>query len=337
MLKQKTHRYTRPKHKNNLPLITIGLTSFNAEDSIEKAIKGAFQQEYPNFEVIVVDDCSSDSSRKVIKECIKEHKNARIIEHEENTGFAGALNTIINNAKGEFIAIFDDDDVSLPHRLITQYNRITSYEKENDTTLLACWGSGYKLYDNGYRAPFKAIGSLPKIPIGEDLIQCQLYMGRNPDVFFGSGTPSCSLMVRKSTYQKIGLYDTNMRRTEDTDFVLRLARQGGHFIGCPEELVVQSASVGHDKRPEVGYQSELSLVKKHKDLFHPPRRYNYAQNWIKLRYYHFGQQRIKSVLTLLELLVKYPLWTWEQFWRSAPKRLLHERKMHVSNAGETKS
>ena len=315
------------------PLITVGITSFNAEESIAQAIESALGQKYPNVEIIIVDDCSSDLSKKVIKQSIKECKYARLIEHKENAGFAGALNTIIENAKGEFIAIFDDDDISLPHRLMTQYKRITSYENSEGIKLLACWGSGYKLYDNGYKAPFQAIGSQPQIPVGADLIQCQLYMGRNPDVFFGCGTPSCSLMVRKSTYEEVGLYDTTMRRTEDTDFVLRLAKKGGHFIGCPEEIVVQSASIGHDKRPEVGYRSELNLVKKHKDLFNPPRRYGYAQNWIKLRYYHFGQQRIMSVLTLMELFVKYPLWTWEQFWRSAPNRLTHERKM---NTPETK-
>jgi GT2 family glycosyltransferase len=120
-----------------------------------------------------------------------------------------------------------------------------------------------------------------------------------------------------------------MRLTEDTDFVLRLPKKRGNIIGCPDEKVVQSPSVGHDKRPEVGYKSELNLVKKHKDLFNPPRRYNYAQNWIKLRYYHFGQQRIMSIITLMELLIKYPAWTWEQFWRSAPKRFSHERKMNT--------
>lgn len=309
------------------PLITVGITCFNAADTIARAIDSAQAQDYPNFEIIIVDDCSSDGSQEVVTKAIVDDRRARFVQHEQNTGFAGALNTIITEAKGELIAIFDDDDISLPIRLMTQYKKITAYEQEHGTTTLACWGSGYKQYDNGYQAPFKAIGSEPKTPVGEDLIQCQLYMGRNPAVFFGCGTPSCSLMVRKSTYEAVGLYDTTMRRTEDTDFALRLARAGGHFIGCPEQLVVQSASVGHDKRPEVGYQSELALAEKHQDLFSPPRRYDYAKDWIKLRYHHFGKQRIRSVLQLLVLFLKYPAWTWEQFWRSAPQRLKHEGNM----------
>ena len=85
--------------------------------------------------------------------------------------------------------------------------------------------------------------------------------------------------------------------------------------------------MGADKSPEVGYETELSVIEKHKDLFDVPRRYGYAKTWAKLRYNHFGQQRLRAVLTLCELFVKYPKWTWEQFWRSAPKRLLHEQKM----------
>lgn len=309
------------------PLITIGITCFNAEDSITRAIQSALDQNYQNKEIIIVDDGSKDNSHKIIEDFISGQENVRFIIHKHNTGFAGALNTIITESKGDFIAIFDDDDISFPERLSTQYRKITAYENEFGTDLIACWCSGYKLYDNGYKAPFEAIGSKPKIPVGEDLIQCQLYMGRKTNVFFGGGTPSCSLMVRKSVYEKVGLYDTDMRRTEDTDFVLRLAKAGGHFIGCPEQLVVQSSTISHDKRPEIAYQSELNLIKKHKDLFKPEKRYHYAKYWIKLRYHHFGQQRLKSIFTLIKLFIKYPKWTWEQFWRSAPKRLCHERKM----------
>lgn len=313
-------------------LITIGITCFNAEDTIVRAIESAIDQDYPNKEIVIVDDHSSDSSHEVIRKAIEGVQNVHFIIHEKNTGFAGSLNTIITSAKGEFIAIFDDDDFSKPNRLSVQHKRITEYEQETGAKLVACWGSGCKMYDNGYTLSFQAIGSKPKIPVGDDLIRCQLYMGRDPEVFFGYGTPSCAIMVRKSTYEEVGLYDTSMRRTEDTDFVLRLARKGGHFIGCPEELVVQSASVGYDKRPEVGYHSELNLIKKHQDLFNPPKRYEYAKVWIKLRYYHFGQNRLMSILTLLELFFKFPAWTWEQLLRSAPKRLLHEHRMKNSSA-----
>ena len=309
------------------PLVTLGITCYNAEDTITRAIDSAALQDYTNTEIIIVNDCSSDNSVAVIQKAIAGVPQARLINHEKNTGFAGALNSIIAHAKGDYIAIFDDDDISLPHRISTQYQTITDYEEKTGAQYVACWGSGYKLYDNGYKAPFRAIGSRERVPVGKDLIRCQLYMGRDPDVFFGSGTPGCSLMLRKSVYDAVGPYDPVMRRTEDTDFAIRLAMKGGHFIGCPEQVVVQTSSVGIDKRPEVGYKSELALVEKYQHLFENPRRYNYARDWIKLRLHHFGGERVKSVITLAKLFVKYPAWTSEQFLRSAPKRILHELKM----------
>ncbi len=309
------------------PLITLGITCYNAQDTIARAIAGAAAQDYPNKEIIIVNDCSSDNSVEVIQDAIKDIPYARLINHEQNAGFAGALNSIIRNASGEFIGIFDDDDVSLPHRISTQYKTILDYEAKTGARYLACWGSGYREYSNGYRLHFKAIGSAPKVPVGKDLIACQLYMPRDPDVFFGSGTPSCSVLVRKRVYDEIGLYDTAMRRTEDTDFALRLAMKDGHFIGCTEEVIAQTASVGFDKRPEVGYKSELALVEKYKSLFEDERRYEYARDWIYLRYRHFGRQRVLSVFALLKLFVKYPSWTFEQLSRSAPKRLKHELGM----------
>lgn len=315
------------EHSSAAPLITIGITCFNAETTISKAIESALTQNYPNIEIVIVDDCSSDKSREVIQDVVAKYDNACLISHTENMGVAAARNTIINNAQGDFIAFFDDDDVSLSERVTVQFKRITSYEEETRCKLLACWASGYKQYENGYKAPFQAIGSQPQIPIGRDIIEYQLYMGRNQEAFFGSGTPSCSLMVRTPVLKEIGLYDTQMRRIEDTDFALRLAGREGHFIGCPEILVIQSASVGADKSPEVGYETELSVIEKHKELFETPRRYDYAKAWAKLRYHHFGQKQLDAILTLCGLFIKYPKWTWEQFWRSAPKRILHERKM----------
>lgn len=309
------------------PLITIGITCFNAEDTIERAINSAIDQDYSNIEIVIVDDLSKDSSLKIIKRLSEEHININVINHTKNKGVAAARNSIIKNAQGEFIAFFDDDDISRPNRVSVQYEAITSYEKEHKTDLVACWASGYKQYDNGYQAIFQAIGSKPLQPKGQDVINYQLFMGKKPGVFFGSGTPSCSLMTRKRLYTKIGVYDVNMRRIEDTDFALRLAKNSGHFIGCSEHLIVQSASTGADKRPDIGYQAEYNLIEKHKNLFDSNRRYLYALQWSKLRLYHFSQKRCKTIGMMLKLFLQYPIWTSMHFTRSVPQRMLHELKM----------
>ena len=115
----------------NEPLITIGITAYNAQDTIERAIRSALAQNWENKEILIVDDSSTDKTRETIENVIKGHKSVRLIRHENNKGAAGARNTILKEAKGDFIAFFDDDDESLPERICTQYKTITEYEKKH--------------------------------------------------------------------------------------------------------------------------------------------------------------------------------------------------------------
>src|SRR5690606_7720021 len=113
-----------------------------------------------------------------------------------------------------------------PARLSAQYETITDYEAKTGATLVACWGSGVRRYPNGYEVRLEAIGSRPNNPVGTTVIDYILYYGRKAGVFYGNGTPSCSLMTRKSTYGVVGPYDESMFRSEDADFSIRLALAG---------------------------------------------------------------------------------------------------------------
>lgn len=310
------------------PLITIGICCYNSEDTVKRAVHSALNQDWENFEVIIVDDGSSDNTAQIAFDSIQGVPYARLIRHAQNKRFPGALNTVINNAKGEFIAIFDDDDESLPHRLTTQYKTIVRYEKKTGAKLVACWGSGVRRYPNGYEVKLEAIGSKPKNPVGETIIDFLLYFGKTKGVFYGAGTPSCSLMTRKSTYIAVGLYDESMIRSEDADFSIRLAKAGGHFIGCPENVFIQYSTGGAEKRAEVMYQSYLNVMEKHRDYLISKNRYDYALLWNKLRLHHFSKQKSKAIYTLGKLFAKHPLLTWKHFWHSAPRRLIHEAKMN---------
>ena len=81
------------------PLITIGITCFNAESSIRRAVESALAQSWAHKEIIVVDDCSTDSSLETLKDL----KGIKVIHHEQNIGPGGARQTLLNEAQGEFI------------------------------------------------------------------------------------------------------------------------------------------------------------------------------------------------------------------------------------------
>ncbi len=103
-------------------LVSIVTPVYNAEKFISETIDSIQKQTYKDWELILVDDCSSDSSYDIISEYMKNDKRIRYIKLEKNSGAAVSRNTGIKNAKGRFIAFVDSDDIWLPKKLEKQVN-----------------------------------------------------------------------------------------------------------------------------------------------------------------------------------------------------------------------
>ena len=317
------------------PLITIGITAYKAADTIRRAIASAAAQDWPRSEIIIVDDCSGDQTVTAIEEAIKGIEHVRLIVHKENTGPAGARNTILRAANGEFVAFFDDDDESLPERLKTQHARIVSYERETGSDIVLCYASGERLYPNGYKKPLDAIGSQGHPPYGEEMADRLLFFGGDKSKFYGAGTPTCSLMARKRVFEQVGGFDQNFRRVEDIDFAVRCAIAGGHFIGCPQRLFVQHATDASDKSYENNLEAELQLVEKHQAFLKKRGRYVYAREWPKIRYSHFKKDYGRFFMILAKLWCRHPIAVTKHLFTTGPARLVHERKMRKTANQET--
>ena len=314
--------------KKHRPLITIGITCYNAEDTIGCSIESALAQDWPKFEIIIVDDSSSDNSQAIISKKVEKDNRIRFIIHEYNKGCAAVRNLIGQEAKGEFIAYFDDDDTSRYDRLTVQYDRILDYEKESRHTLIACYTSGTRYYPNGYEMPIRAIGSRDTVPQGLILTDYLLAFKRTKGIFYGGGTPACSLMFRKTIFQKVGGFDENLLRQEDVDFAIRLAMLGGHFIGTKELLIQQYASLGSDKNALIEYESSLILLKKNRTYLESIGFYKYMISWVELRYRHFNHETLKAIFILIKLIVRFPLRTTRHFMSTAIKRKIHEIRIN---------
>lgn len=315
-------------------LITIGITCFNAQDTIDRAIRSALGQDWPSVEVIVVDDGSSDSSAVLVEKLAANNPRLRFVRHTVNRGPGAARNSILAQSKGQFVAFFDDDDESLPERVRSQYGRLREYEAETGVSLLACYASGLRRYPNGYELHMAAIGSQASIPTGEMVADYLLFNARKEGVFYGSGTPTCALMASCETFQIVGGFDERMRRVEDVDFAVRLALKGGHFIGCSQHLFLQHATMSSDKTPYKNLTAELQLIEKHASYLKRRHRYRYAHDWFHIRYFHFSGQRIKFIAALIGFLLHYPLTGVRHLFRSFPARWNHERKMRALAAGD---
>ena len=90
----------------NHPLISIGITVFNAADTIERAVRSALTQTWRPIEILIADDCSTDKSNKILENLKSQHDAVRIIKNDRNMGVAFSRNRILDEARGEFIVFF---------------------------------------------------------------------------------------------------------------------------------------------------------------------------------------------------------------------------------------
>lgn len=105
-----------------MPLVSIITPSHNARAFIRDTIDSVLAQTYSNWEMIIVDDCSSDGSVEYIRDLISNDERIKLIDLHTNVGAAMARNTALGVAKGRFVAFLDSDDMWAPEKLDVQVN-----------------------------------------------------------------------------------------------------------------------------------------------------------------------------------------------------------------------
>ncbi|PDV85583.1 glycosyl transferase [Rhizobium sp. H4] len=311
--------------------VTVGITCFNARDTVANAIRSAQLQDWPNLEILVVDDASTDGSPEYVASLIADDPRIHLICHHENGGAATARNTIIEAATGDFIVFFDDDDESAANRVMLQVAAIETFEASNGSLPVACYAAGERIYPNGHLKPLPAIGSVGTIPCGTDVADYLLFYRRRRDYFYGSGTPTCALMARRELFQELGGFDPSLKRVEDVDFAIRLALVGGCFIGTAERLFLQHSTPGSDKSPDANRSAEIAVAKKHERYLRSIGRYHYAKYWPNLRYHHFKRQYFRFIAQFILIAARNPVLATSHLLATGPKRLRHERRMNKGN------
>lgn len=109
------------KNKNK-PLVSVLMPAYNAEDYIGDAIGSILNQTYENFEFLIVDDCSTDTTNRIIKRYAKKDKRIKLIKNKVNLNVALSLNSGLKVCKGKYVVRMDSDDWSYPERIEKQVN-----------------------------------------------------------------------------------------------------------------------------------------------------------------------------------------------------------------------
>lgn len=130
---------------NTNPRISVIMPVYNASAYLAESIESILNQTFKNFELIILNDCSTDNSKDIIEHFLSKDNRILFIDKKQNVGPASLRNEGIELAKGEFIALNDSDDISLPTRFEKQLKVF-----ENDVNLCVC-GSWYTIFGEGLK------------------------------------------------------------------------------------------------------------------------------------------------------------------------------------------
>ena len=188
------------------PLVSTIIAAYNAETTLIDAVQSVLNQTYPNWELIVVDDASTDRTR-ILLESLQDSR-IRTVFLQKNQGPSFARNTGCQHANGDYFAFLDADDCWLPEKLSEQVKVMA------ETTI------GFS-YCNGL---------VQDIGLGKEFLISQRNMMPAGDAFsailFGNPMilPS-GMMMRREIFFQCGMFDPEIRFMEDWDFCLRISRQ----------------------------------------------------------------------------------------------------------------
>lgn len=301
------------------PLVTVGMTAFNSAPTIGRAITSALAQDWPNLEIIIVDDASTDDTWRQIEEFAAAHAKIRAVRQPMNSGVAEARNIILSLARGEFLAFFDDDDESAPSRLTRQVERITRYEaKFSDGAPVICHTARYQIseFRKGRIEKTMGLREETKTPHGLQVAQ-RILFGRPLEDAYGA-LATCSQMARLQTYRQVGGFDSRFRRSEDTDICIRLAVEGAHFVGIGDPLVTQTLTPTSDKSLEDEVFYKMMLLEKHKSLFKNKKHHLFCLNWMLLKKDWLASDFRTFARGIATTAFRHPVWTCQRLVYSMP-------------------
>jgi glycosyltransferase involved in cell wall biosynthesis len=206
-----SHPYLSPTPKlASPPLVSVIIPIHNAERWIAETLSSIDQQTYPNWELIAVDDGSSDSSADIVRAFAATSVHSVTLIQTDNQGGASARNCGINAASGELLAFIDSDDLWKPDKLQLQVQIMI-----DDQSALAC-GSSYEFFSDktGKITGYVGVNWSPR-------------MVRRWFFLEGYGAAlNSTLMIRRQVIEAIGCYDDQFRFGEDADLGWRLSKIG---------------------------------------------------------------------------------------------------------------
>jgi len=232
----------------NSSLVSVILTTYNRCELISKSISSVLKQDYPQLELVVVDDHSSDNTYDILRQY--NDKRINYIRHQRNLGLASARNTGLSASRGKYIAFLDDDDEWLSEKISLQVALIS--QSKSSKTVVYCG-----------RCDVDEKGEVTKefIPSNKGIL--------SRHIFSGGGLPSSSILLLKNELVNIGGHSEDLISCVDHDLWLKMSMVDFCFDYVPRGLIIRNRTFESHMKAEletrisgiqVFYEKWMSIV-----------------------------------------------------------------------------
>jgi glycosyltransferase involved in cell wall biosynthesis len=231
--------------------VSVIIPTYNHAHYIGRAINSVLNQTYRDFELIVVDDASTDQTQRILEQM--NDKRIKIIRHENNKGAPAARNTGIKASEGEFIGFLDDDDEWLPKKLEKQLRVFQT--SVNDVGLV---------YTGFYFASGKNGSLLSQIT---PTLKGSIY----PDLLRRNIPAGNTSLIRKHCFARCGLYDETLPSCQDWDMWIRISKfYKFDFVSeALSNVYVHGRQISTNLNAKIVAREKL-ITKYHEDLVQNP-------------------------------------------------------------------
>lgn len=203
------------------PLVSVVFLSYNNARFIRRAIESALSQTYERFEVIAIDDCSSDESVSILESYGDDR--IKIFRHAENLGLTPSYNEAIQRATGDFIINLDSDDAFSPTRTVRQLEAFASDARVDVV------GTYVEIIDENDQPHARAPELEALLNQPWDFNAARTWIGQN-------NLARSSTMMHRRLHERVGPNELGMLRAPDYDLWTRALQTGGRFRMVPERL-----------------------------------------------------------------------------------------------------